>query len=280
MEVILILRGGLGNQILQLAAGCIVARKKGYRLHINYTFLHPFVQHVLGVTPRKNYFNDIGLKQSGLLHYLNLCMHNNPKYRTKTMTRSPNLAESLYSDHDTIVMDGYFQELEIFDLNYALDWLHALHLFNLHNLPSIFPHNTPDTLNVHVRRGDYLHYADTYHLFGPIYYLDSILKMLANHDNLNHISIHTDDVLWVITELIPLLQQNGITDRCSISLPCFDEVSTFLLMTTSNYTIISNSTFSLVASWYARLNGSLNQVLLTPYWFTNEGNPYLDAFGV
>lgn len=120
------------------------------------------------------------------------------------------------------------------------------------------------TVSIHVRRGDYIKY-NQHNLLTIDYFIDAIDYFEKSYDNLNYI-IFSDDIEWCERVFFKL------KDRC-----CFSrekDIIDLFLMASCPYNIISNSSFSLIAS-YLLLNKK--QIIGPKMWLDSSlSNNVLD----
>jgi hypothetical protein len=262
MSVLVKLNGGLGNQLFQFAAARILANKLDQNLLID-TY----------------YLNDGNINKTRRLYSLDLFDLNNPVINSnhwnryfnkltyaiqKAATRKLELAEinwqetSYYRQFSSIVLNGYFQQLDYLEANKA--YLQEVLRFN----PAIKKQHELDlaeiesqqSVSIHIRRGDYLtaKNQEIYHSCDLTYYIKAIEYIQTLYPN-SVFHIFSDDPGWAIENLKPatndLRYENyGQNDR-----------SDFYLMSNCRHHIIANSTFSW---WAAFLNGKQHKTVIAP----------------
>lgn len=124
-------------------------------------------------------------------------------------------------------------------------------------------------LAVHVRRGDYLKYAEKFGVLGIDYYQRGILEAVnRSSEAFDAISIFSDDPKLVWGELASL----KIDLPISLEVPptSFGSEESLYLMSQSMGVVISNSTFS----WWGAFLGKHKSVVVAPKpWFKAKSEP-------
>lgn len=117
---------------------------------------------------------------------------------------------------------------------------------------------------MHVRRGDYLHYSFIYpsvfHILNPSYYKKASIYMLSVISK-PHFFIFSDDIPWCKKNINKLLPK-GVKYTFVEETDTLDDLQ---LMTFCKHNIIANSTFSWWGAW---LNNNKNKIVIAPKkWF-------------
>lgn len=266
MSVLVKLNGGLGNQLFQFAAARILANKLDKQLLIDTYYLND------GNTKKtlRPYSLDLFELQNTVINsnqwnrYVNKLTY----VIHKAAKRKLELAEinwqetSFYSQFSSIVLNGYFQQLEPLEANKV--YLQELLRFN----PAIKKQHELDlaeieseqSVSIHIRRGDYLtaKNQEIYHSCDLTYYTKAIEFIQTLYpDAVFH--IFSDDPGWAIENLKTAtndlrFENYGKNDR-----------SDFYLMSNCRHHIIANSTFSW---WAAFLNGKQHKTVIAPMkWY-------------
>ncbi|MEK7669389.1 MAG: FkbM family methyltransferase [Patescibacteria group bacterium] len=121
-----------------------------------------------------------------------------------------------------------------------------------------------NSISVHVRRGDYLIPHGKY--LNGIEYYDSAVKKILEIKNIEspQITIFSDDKDWCRREMSVL---SGIKTEI-FDVPEIDDVEELMLMSQYNHNVISNSTFSW---WSTHLNKNRDKIIVGPKnWFTDK----------
>lgn len=236
-----LLKGGLGNVMFQIAAGYSHAIKLKTSLKVVKPALH--FSHGDVYTKYKNNI----LAQIEFINVSNYLLYKEPFFH---YTRLPL--------HSPITLDGYFQSEKYF-VDYRDD---ILNLFKFPKKVILYTKkkyqnllNNP-LISLHVRRGDYLKFPGVHPLCTLEYYKQALSKL----PDINKVLIFSDDIEWC--------KQNFIGDRF-IFIQEEDYISLYL-MSLCDYNIIANSSFSWWGAW---LNQNPNKVVIAPkLWFGLKSN--------
>ena len=229
MTALIQLNGGLGNQLFQIAATYAYAKKH------NKT---PMYITNNKIDYSKTYLSNITFGDK-LIKY--------PRYNEKDFCYN-----EIPFYKKSICLNGYFQSWKYFDK-------YKEEIKNLFKSPTeITP---PNTVAVHIRRGDYVKLSD-YHYNQDIKYYqvakDLMIDRLGKDIRFMYFS---DDIEWVKQNF-----QLGVNDSIIKMEKDYDE---FLMMQSCHHFIISNSTFSW---WAAYLSKSTNKIVIAPSkWFGPKG---------
>jgi hypothetical protein len=242
-----LLKGGLCNQLFQIAATYAHSLKHNQEFGINYNF--PFAAHQ-GSHPRKYKDNFYSKIQS--TDIMPNKTFNNLGY---TLTDIP-------VEHNLIV-DGYFQCYKFFE-NYITE---VKNLF-------VFPDNIQQKITkavekinkplcvIHIRRGDYKLLAPHHMVCNTDYYIKCAKKIKQTNADTLFIVI-TDDKQHVFSEF-----KKQFEDGVFIISNSADELEDLYLLTQADYIIGSNSSFSW---WGAFFNKQKKRTLFPEVWFGPEG---------
>lgn len=124
-----------------------------------------------------------------------------------------------------------------------------------------------NSICMHIRRGDYLHYSfiypSTFYILKPIYYKKASIYMLSRIKKA-HFFIFSDDIPWCknnINKLLPKTAKYTFVEGNDV----MDDLH---LMTLCKHNIIANSTFSWWGAW---LNNNKNKIVIAPKkWFRTK----------
>ena len=126
--------------------------------------------------------------------------------------------------------------------------------------------NTPNTVAVHVRRGDFLSnpHASAFHEVTPLsYFVEATAGLAARYPGAK-CYLFTDDPAWVAQTLQPALSLNSTLVQ---GLPNHEDL---LLMSRCTHTVMSNSGFGWTAAW---LNNHPNKQVVAPRrWLKNDAD--------
>lgn len=164
---------------------------------------------------------------------------------------------------DVLVLNGYFQSYKYF-IDY-MPQIRKIILFN--NLQT--KHNR---CSIHVRRSDYLLYPDKHPVVSNKYLILAIQE-IYNRTDCDTFIVFGDDMEWNKLFFKNIKVYDGDKEIDSVKFIFSDsksEVEDFNLMASCEHNVISNSTFSLMASI---LNPNENKVCIAPAaWFGENLN--------
>ena len=256
------IKGGLGNQLFQYAAGYALAKRMNQKLKLDSSFfpqqtLRGFKLGYLNVT-----FGDVVEQQSGLVKayknkYLNKTLRKanvralpcgkQTKYLLET--RSDIVPEFFNISAPNIYLDGYYQSEKYFR-EYKADLIQQF----TPNYPSEAEYESAlaeiqgrEAVAVHVRRGDFLNAQNdpnpNHYLLGEQYYHNA-LKYVTEHLENPVFFWFSDDIDWV-------KQNFGERENFRfVSLHTkHADIDEMMLMKNCKHIIVANSTFSWWASW-------------------------------
>lgn len=268
--LILLLQGGLGNQLIQSAFAFYLSRKYKQKLILSKTLYHPIVRTLYPfITPRtpSKLLNTI--KHSYLLDYL--CFLPLILIRLKL---SP-----LPLTTDTVQIPSGRYSSHIFLPNLLLGYFHLPESFSHLTLPfwkSVLAQLHPvmnSGVAVHLRMGDYLNSANST-LFVRLNLVDLLVKSLELKSNLGiqtPISIFTDQPDAVPALLHHLKPEHAESFKLDNS-P--SELISFSNLVSHQHIVGSNSTFSLTAAWLSYLHHHCSHPTFytPPGWYLNSLN--------
>ena len=123
----------------------------------------------------------------------------------------------------------------------------------------------PNSLAVHIRRGDYITNAKTRSFHGICsldYYLNAVNGLIETYPNIEDVEIFSDDLIFAQDFKANI---NHLKKRIAVN-TCDDPSETLSQMSQSNYFIGSNSTFS----WWASVFNSKRVSVLPSQWFLDD----------
>lgn len=247
------LKGGLGNQLFQYAAGITLATQKKEALTVDTSFY----KQVTGATPRQY-----------LLHRLTTVLEQSES--TDPYTGNYKKINEAYFNYNpftishtdkNIVLDGYWQSWKYHD-------------YKILDLYLRFTNCYINSIAIHMRLGDYVN--NKFHgISTSDYYLDA-LTLLRKKLVFTNIIIFTDDTENVKTVYAKFFEEIKYYDNLNYQIitsdskagSITDTISEFILMSMCRYIITANSTFSWWAAYY---NYYKNKVIVMPSnWFGDE----------
>ena len=270
-EITVRLFGGLGNQLFQYFAGLDLSLKSGLPLSIDSRWIEAsYSQDGSDIRDFKfiDDAQDRNILNSGKLNY------GLERVKTKIAMKSK-IAEKFFaisSPSSTgfvelngfetgVELRGYYQSHKYFENVFRNFGVNNWSLRNESNsflkIKSLLS-NTP-FIALHVRGGDYLAKAHSYHTLESSYYLDSLkeIKHWLNHAAVYVFSDDAEHAQKVLKNIpgLKFIDQTGL--RAS---------EVILLMSVADGIIIANSTFSY---WAAMINAS-NHIIAPKLWYANK----------
>jgi len=225
-------KGGLGNMMFQIAAGISLAEDLKTDFSYTYDLWGSSTQYDISPYSSSIFKNLKKIKLANL----------GPGYRKYS---EPSFEYTEIPRIDNLLLDGYFQSIKHFSSNIS----RVRELFLVDTLPEYSEYTF-----LHVRRQDYLKYADTH----PICTIDYYKKALMSINPKNCIIV-SDDIEWC--------KKNFLDNHFEFS-QSNDPLLDISIMKSCKNAIISNSTFSW---WGAVLNESSNKVIAPAKWFGPKG---------
>jgi glycosyl transferase family 25 len=257
------LKGGLGNQMFQIAATCAIAWINNLNPIFEKINESPSV-----FNPRPVYWNSV-LKKVDTL--------NNREYN-KIQFLQFGIPDSYFrpinlSHNKSYKMDGYFQNPQFFNIYkdrildlFKLNDNHNRIIDDIYNKLVSTNQTTKTTVSIHVRRGDYLKLQHFHPVQDMSYFIKSI-ETIQNKVGRDLIFlIFSDDLDWCRNNFSQLNISCVYVDESSNQLP--KDVIDMYLMAKCNHNIISNSSFSW---WSAYMNSNINKIVCLPgKWFVDK----------
>jgi hypothetical protein len=280
--IIVNLKGGLGNQMFQLAAGIALAERTHAELKLDLSFLEnsrgsaEFTQRKLELDIFDSSYKTASKEEIAAFK------GNEQKLWYRVMRKfSPGLIRKKIFRHDALnydsrfeqlgkeaYLDGYFQSEKYF-VN-APDL--ARKSFRFKNSPSGKNKDAADkissvnSVSLHVRRGDYLSEVNK-KIFGnictPEYYSKAI-RYIKAHVNDPQFFVFSDDPVWVKDNLKIDAPVNYIDFNTGDN--SYEDMR---LMSLCRHQVIANSSFSWWGAW---LNNHPGKIVLAPdKWINDPG---------
>lgn len=265
--MVIIIKGGMGNQMFQYAFGHLKSKALGRRLYVlDFTAWDSF--------PRGFALKCFGLTQSKankalLIVFRLICLSFevlSKRFKGVNKFYLQDLSdfgcESYLADH-AFILDGYWQKAEYF----IQDRDEIKKIFTFPPVPKI--HHVIDLsgdkklVAMHVRRGDYVSTSSDggKHLVCDVnWYLGALEVLRLKIDNFRLV-IFSDDEQWVRDRFGALQEDIFVVPSNDFREPWID----LYLMSCCDHFILSNSTFS----WWAAFLGETKAswVIAPKYWF-------------
>ena len=253
MKIIINPGGGLGNLICQFLYGMSLVKKYNCELyfHKNYNYWRG----EMNTFKIFNHCNFIDINDTSINDYIKIFEDGNHFH----------YAESNLDPSNNYIIHGYYQIYKY--SNDYIDEFKNILFNNIENDVKIMKEyfnkikEDKNTCLIHVRRGDYLVYSQTYVTCSDQYYSDAI--NIINKET--KFIIFSDDLLYVKNwEIIKNIDHVIIEET--------DPINTLILMTLCDNFIIANSSLSL--NGYL-LRENKNAILISPKkWFGPCGPKY------
>lgn len=273
------LKGGLGNQLFQFAAGYAFARSTGSSLSLDLDLL----TRITKPTPRIFGLNPYGISNSSLAQGFVGQLPRQKRGVTavpgkilQTLSGRQRVVEENFGSFagfpgwkpSRFVMDGYWQSEDFF-LPYAAE------LRTILGSPDVGPRaheiglaisQSVGGASIQVRRGDYVSDpgVSAKHGFANASYFRRAVEYLDSEDEVTEIFVFSDDISWC---------EENLDFGVPMSFVDIDEgeqsaVANLFALSMSRRLVISNSTFGWWAAWLSGLAGT-SVVAPTP-WFASQ----------
>lgn len=283
--IVVRLKGGLGNQMFQYAAGMRLAHIHDSTLKLDVSFLNDY-GNAEGITPRDLSLDafDLDLVIANPDECRISQLHSKPFkrfiYRHFVKTEYPNTYylekklsynPSVRALPDNTFLDGYFQDERYFsDIGTTIQ-NGFRNPSAVNNLPSETEKLSEEiqscnSVCLHVRRGDYVSNPTTssFHGVCSLGYYETALQMIRERNSIDKIFVFSDDVEWCRanfpqSEALIVVGDAHSGHRSSVHL---------WLMSLCKHFVIANSSFSWWAAW---LGDHPDKIVVRPSrWFLSE----------
>lgn len=252
--------GGLGNQLFGLMFGLSISDKLGCNLLLNTSLINLGINETrkldidkLKITNINYSFerNWLSIVPSILKSKIARKIVTKIILSLKKTTPESKLIESLKKNQDQ-EYTGYFQDWIYADYIASMGYVSSVRLKDRsrEKLEIFHQAKIAQPIMVHLRLGDYLKLPSVYSILSQEYYLKA-LSVLAE----------TNSEVWILTE--DLLEAQKIypelishANKIISKNDLIEDHEIFYLMCTSSKLIVSNSTFSLWAGWFALNKGA------------------------
>lgn len=273
--IIVQLKGGLGNQLFQYAAGLSLATMHGVEVKVDISALKKpdeeigtarnfELQHIK-VPPAiatQAEIDEVVKKNAVTIAFQKLL----PPYQRKVYKEASfNFDPNFYKAGSHLYLKGYRQSEQYF---YNIKERVRSTLALRDQLTSHLEDTTKElqsvnSVSVHIRRGDYTDVKVTdYHGMLPYQYYQSAIQYIQAKIEKPLFYIFTDDVKWVKENMPFPASSKYISENVTKS-----HYEDFYLMSRCRHEIIANSSFSWWAAW---MNPNINKLVIAPKnWFNN-----------
>lgn len=254
------LKGGLGNQMFQYAAGRSLSFKKNKKLNFDLTFL----QDKSSKDIKRNYLldkfnidNNILINQEKKVNkYIKLIAKFATKFFGEMFYFHLIFLSSRY-------LDGYFQSEKYFkNIEDVIRKEFTLKNEMAESAQGVEREisNSSNSVSLHIRRGDYVADVKTnsYHGICELDYYDRAVKYLKNKFGELNIFVFSDDIVWVRENL-------KLENMHFVSKEEIKDYEELILMSRCKNNIVANSSFSWWGAW---LNKNKDKIVIAPKkWF-------------
>jgi hypothetical protein len=243
------LRGGLGNQMFQIAAAYNIALENNDECAFNLTIINSDNCVFNLISYKGNVFKKIKdlspLWEPEFNFYYDGCIYNPPPY------------------FENMRIDGYFQSEKYFKKHK----IEVIDLFTDRDIVSGIKnrYNFENSMAIHVRRGDYLHRPKIFPIPSVNYFKRGI-TFIDNKAQIDRIYVISDDIPWC---------KGNLTDGRMIFIEGNPDHIDLYIQSLCNHNIIANSSFSW---WGSYLNENKDKIVYAPgVWVWNEED-YADRY--
>ena len=237
--IIPILRGGLGNQMFQIANAYAFAKRNNFNFGINYSLSFPESQGNTAKKYRTNIYANIPFTDNTL----------------SLVYKEPTFCYTPIQPKDDIMFAGFFQSEKYFcDFSKEVKNLFTFPGEVKNKVDSFLKQFDKPIVSIHIRRGDYLKLSHFHKVIEAKYYLDAS-KLFGGYQAI----ICTDDIESVKKEM---------HFSKAIYSPFTDEIEDFYLLSQCDSSVICNSSFS----WSGAYLGKDKKIVTAPKeWFASNG---------
>ena len=276
-RVVVILYGGLANQMFQYALGLALSQRSGCRLEVDTSAVdadrkRKYALSVCEPAPRR-----VAGTERRMLHLLrstplwNICGTRwypaFPGGLRIVRERGQSFDARVFSLEGNLILDGYWQSERYFFeqrtlIERTFDWSRAARGAVADAVIQTI--ETPHSVAVHVRRGDYVREAATHAFHGtcePDYY-SRAAGIISDHVPQPHFFIFSDDIDWAEANVHLPGERTVIRHDHPID-PHVD----MWLMSRCRHAIIANSSYSWWAAWLTERPGKC--IVAPRAWFSD-----------
>jgi len=280
--IIIKLQGGLGNQMFQYAFGLSIANKLYTILYLDLSFFKE--NH--GLTPRKYelelFNNSINIAGDELISrflrpgFVQKVFNKTGIYKT-TICRENTLRfnDDVFEVKPPAYFEGFFQSEQYYNADEEL--IRKTFTFKSPlNQESQRVADTlkqqPNTVSIHVRRGDYVSSTIANNLHGvcSANYYQNAIALIKSKINDPIFYFFSDDPEWVSQYLLPIVDNAKLVSH-NQQTDCWQDMA---LMSKCKHHIIANSSFSWWGAW---LNPDKEKIVIAPEKWFNTGTEYFNA---
>jgi hypothetical protein len=277
-RVVVILRGGLANQMFQYALGLAMAEQSGCRLEVDTSAVDADRKrdYALGMcNPVPRLVSDTDRIMMRFLRSTPLWTWRGTRWQAAipggpriVQERGPAFDARVLAVEGSLILDGYWQTERYFSdhrplIEQTFDWAHAAKGVASDSMIEMI--ESPRSVAVHVRRGDYVRETTTNAFHGvcePDYYTRAS-AIILEHVTQPHFFIFSDDIDWAEAN-VPLPGERTVVRHARAVAPHVD----MWLMSRCRHAIIANSSYSWWAAWLTERPGKC--IVAPRAWFRDE----------
>lgn len=264
--IVVLLKGGLGNQLFQYSIGRALAISNNSQLAFDVNYYSKYQDNSL-VTIRNYKLEEFKLTknikiiniygwQSNLISFLS--------FKPWKVIRENDLSYDKYLlyQRGNLILNGYWQHWRYFEHIRPLLLQEIKPKREISVLGKIWVdkiNNSKRSVGLHVRRGDYVQNEDYLKLFGVLSYdyYRSALNLFEKDKY--EVFVFSDDINWC--------KENFNKSDNFHFVDCKDDIEELMLMSQCSHNIIANSTFSWWGAW---LNQNPDKIVVAPKrWFAD-----------
>lgn len=268
------LKGGLGNQMFQFAAGFSLSKRLNTNLVIDtYSYqvdaLRNYELDGYQIKTKLEEENNFNLIESAF----NRVQEKNVCHEFVESSLASNYDKAFESIvNDTVVKGSFHSEKYFIDCEEKIRRKFTINLSSIDSCKKILSKiSDSNSISLHVRRGDYVTNEDikkSHNHLKSNYYINAIKYMRESFDNFK-LFVFTDDAGWVreyfeIKEPFEIVSYEG----------AFKNNIELQLMSHCKHHIIANSAYSWWGAW---LNASRNKKVIAPRKWFHEGQGINDC---
>lgn len=268
--IIVILKGGIGNQMFQYAFGRYLSilwktslfLEKGIYLSGSTNRLFDLDIFPLSPDTKVGSIKDIALSD---FQDQNLISERKYSYDEDLVERLERRDEKMINSSKAIILDGYWQSYKYFSpINETINMDFSINSYFKGKFAILFEKiKNTNSVMINVRRGDYLNKMN-YHGVVGVDYLSKAMTLITSKVSSPFFYIFSDDIAWC---------RNNIANESNVFFvdeSYYDSKfrSYFILMKSCSHFIIANSTFCWWAAWLA--NNPSKIVVAPKKWFATS----------
>ncbi len=253
------LNGGLGNQLFQYALGKAIATNNDCKLYLDLTKLESN-----GMQTKRHYSLDklrvkgIVLSSTKIL-ILKILAKLKMKSQYNYVEKSNIYDKNVVKLGKDVILNGYWQSYKYFDdIRDTLITECQSKNQIVFDMPFAKSINDPNSVSIHIRRGDYVTNADAKNLLGVLplsYYIKSVEYVYSKVPKPKFIVV-SEDLKWANQNLKKYLPNSTLYFHS-------DELSDFEILKKTRHSIIANSSYS----WWAAYLGNKSIVIAPKKWY-------------